>query len=147
MLPPEDQAGEEIPEGGLIDTESTTTNVDIDQFFSIFDPKTRRSIQNFYEGGRRQYEGRGEQANRGLMYLSPQLAASSRLFEELRHEPPVLERFLVDSSRFVTALSERRDDLAALIGNLNSTTRALGDEKAALAEAIEIGRASCRERV
>jgi phospholipid/cholesterol/gamma-HCH transport system substrate-binding protein len=36
----------------------------------------------------------------------------------------------------VTSLSERRDDLAALIGNLNSTTRALGDEKAALAEAV-----------
>ncbi len=71
------------------------------------------------------------------MYLNPQLAASSRLFEELRNDPPILERFLVDSSRFVTALSERRDDLAALIGNLNSTTRALGSEKTALAEAIE----------
>jgi phospholipid/cholesterol/gamma-HCH transport system substrate-binding protein len=136
MLPPENQAGENIPDGGLIGTDSTTTNVDIDQFFSIFDPKTRRSIQNFYEGGRRQYEGRGEQANRGLQYLSPQLAASSRLFEELRHEPKALERFLVGSERFVTALSERRDDLAALIGNLNSTTRALGSQKEALAEAI-----------
>ena len=71
------------------------------------------------------------------MYLNPQLAASSRLFEELRNDPPVLERFLVDSSRFVTALADRRDDLAALIGNLNSTTRALGSEKTALAEAIE----------
>jgi phospholipid/cholesterol/gamma-HCH transport system substrate-binding protein len=136
MLPPENQAGEEIQDGGVIDTSHTTTNVDIDQFFSIFDPKTRRSIQNFYEGGRRQYEGRGEQANRGLMYLNPQLAASSRLFEELRHEPKALERFLVGSERFVTALSERRDDLAALIGNLNSTTRALGSQKSALAEAI-----------
>ncbi|HEX2233668.1 MAG TPA: MlaD family protein [Thermoleophilaceae bacterium] len=136
MLPPENQAGEDIQDGGVIDTSHTTTNVDIDQFFSIFDPKTRRSIQNFYEGGRRQYEGRGEQANRGLMYLNPQLAASSRLFEELRHEPAALERFLVGSERLVTALSERRDDLASLIGNLNSTTRALGSEKEALAEAI-----------
>jgi phospholipid/cholesterol/gamma-HCH transport system substrate-binding protein len=48
----------------------------------------------------------------------------------------VLERFLVDSSRLVTSLAARRDDLAALIGNLNSTTRALGTERAALAEAI-----------
>jgi phospholipid/cholesterol/gamma-HCH transport system substrate-binding protein len=136
MLPAEDEAGADIPDGGLIDTHRTTTNVDIDQFFNIFDPKTRRAVKNFYEGGRRQYEGRGEQANRGLLYLNPQLAASSRLFEELRHEPAALERFVVDSSRFVTALSERRDDLSALIGNLNSTTRALGSEKEALAEAI-----------
>jgi phospholipid/cholesterol/gamma-HCH transport system substrate-binding protein len=136
MLPGEDQAGPGIPDGGLIDRDRTSTNVDIDQFFNIFDPPTRRAIKNFYQGGRRQYEGRGEQANRGLMYLNPQLAATSRLFEELRHEPPVLERFLVDSSQFVTALSERRDDLSALIGNLNSTTRALGSEKEALGEAV-----------
>lgn len=136
MLPPENEAGGPIPDGGVIDADSTTTNVDIDQFFSIFDPPTRRAIQDFYKGGSRQYAGRGRQANRGLLYLNPQLAASSRLFEELRHDPPVLERFLVDTSRFVTALSERRDDLAALIGNLNSTTRALGSEKQALAEAI-----------
>jgi phospholipid/cholesterol/gamma-HCH transport system substrate-binding protein len=48
----------------------------------------------------------------------------------------VLERFLVDSSRLVTSLAARRDDLAALIANLNSTTRALGTERVALAEAI-----------
>ena len=36
----------------------------------------------------------------------------------------------------VTALAERRDDLAALIGNLNDTTRALGSQKEALAESI-----------
>ena len=137
MLPSENEAGEEIEDGGLIDVDSTTTNVDIDQFFSIFDPRTRKAIQDFYEGGQRQYAGRGEQANRGLMYLNPQLAASSRLFEELSNDPPILERFLVDSSRFVTALADRRDDLAALIGNLNSTTRALGSEKTALADAIE----------
>jgi len=137
MLPTEQDAGEDIDDGGVIETDSTTTNVDIDQFFSIFDPRTRRAIKDFYEGGSRQYAGRGEQANRGLMYLNPQLAASSRLFEELSNDPPVLERFLVDSSRFVTALADRRDDLAALIGNLNSTTRALGSEKTALAEAIE----------
>lgn len=137
MLPPENEAGDDIADGGTITSDSTTTNVDIDQFFAIFDPPTRKAIQNFYKGGRRQYEGRGEQANRGLLYLNPQLAASSRLFEELRHEPPVLERFLTDSSRFVTALSERRDDLSALIGNLNKTTRGLGSEKEALAEAVQ----------
>ena len=48
----------------------------------------------------------------------------------------MLERFLVDSSRMVTALAERRDDLAGLIGNLNTTTRALGSQKEALAESI-----------
>lgn len=136
MLPSEEEAGGDIPDGGVIDADHTTTQVDLDQFFNIFDRPTRRALRRFYKGGSRQYAGRGDQANAGLKYLSPQFAASTRLFEELRYDPPVLERFLVDSSRFVTALSERRDDLASLIANLNSTTRALGDEKGALAEAI-----------
>jgi phospholipid/cholesterol/gamma-HCH transport system substrate-binding protein len=136
MLPSENDAGGDIDDGGTISAERTTTNVDIDQFFNIFDRPTRRALRDFYKGGQRQYAGRGAQANRGLMYLSPQLRASTRLFQELRHDPPVLERFLVDSERFVTALAERRSDLAALIANLNSTTRALGSQKGSLAEAI-----------
>ena len=136
MLPAENEAGSDIEDGGVIHADHTTTQVDLDQFFNVFDKPTRRALRDFYKGGSRQYAGRGGEANVGLQYLNPQLAASTRLFEELRHDPPVLERFLVDSSQFVTALSERRDDLASLIGNLNSTTRALGDEKSALAEAI-----------
>jgi phospholipid/cholesterol/gamma-HCH transport system substrate-binding protein len=136
MLPSEEEAGDDIPDGGVIHADHTTTQVDLDQFFNIFDKPTRKALRRFYKGGSRQYAGRGDEANKGLPYLSPQLAASTRLFEELRHDPPVLERFLVDSSRFVTALANRRDDLASLIANLNSTTRALGDENVALAEAI-----------
>ena len=137
MLPSEDEAGEDIEDGGRIAIEKTSTNVELDQFFSIFDKRTRQSLRDFYKGGSRQYAGRGRDANAGFMYLSPQLAASSRLFEELSFDDQALERFLLDSSRFVTALSERRDDLAPLIANLNSTTRALGDQKVALAEVVE----------
>ena len=136
MLPSEEDAGGDIPDGGVIHADHTTTQVDLDQFFNIFDRPTRKALRRFYKGGSRQYAGRGDEANEGLPYLNPQLAASTRLFEELRHDPPVLERFLVDSSRFVTALANRRDDLSSLIANLNSTTRALGDENEALAEAI-----------
>ena len=48
MLPPENEAGEEIDDGGMIGIDRTTTNVDIDQFFAIFDPPTRKAIQDFY---------------------------------------------------------------------------------------------------
>jgi phospholipid/cholesterol/gamma-HCH transport system substrate-binding protein len=136
FLPGEDEAGSTIQDGGEIGIDKTTTGVELDQFFNIFDKQTRKGLRGFYEGGRRQYEGRGEQANRGLRYLSPSLDASTRLFEELSHDPPVLERFLVNSSRFVTALSERRDDVAELIANLNQTTRAIGSQKRELAELV-----------
>ena len=67
MLPPEREAGGEIQDGGVIDVDRTTTNVDIDQFFNIFDKPTRKALQKFYEGGVRQYAGRGREANRGWL--------------------------------------------------------------------------------
>ena len=49
----------------------------------------------------------------------------------------MLERFLVDCSELVTALAERRDDLAALIGNLNDDDARARRQKVALADSIE----------
>jgi phospholipid/cholesterol/gamma-HCH transport system substrate-binding protein len=136
-MPPEDQAGKEIPDGGTIRADRTTTGVEIDQFFNMFDRPTRRAIQGFYRGNYENYKGRGIQANRGWRYLNPSLSGSAALFEELSKDTPVLENFLVNSSRFVTALAERQEELGPLVSNLNRTTRALANEKQALAEAIE----------
>ena len=137
FLPGEDQAGGDIPDGGVLGIDRTTSTVELDQLFNTLDPPTRKSLRDLYAGLNAAYAGRGSDANRGLAYLSTQFATSSRLFQELSHEPRVLERFLVDSSRLVTTLASRRDDLAALVGNLNTTTRALGDERLALAEVLE----------
>jgi phospholipid/cholesterol/gamma-HCH transport system substrate-binding protein len=137
FLPGEDKAGGDIPDGGVMGIDRTTSTVELDQLFNTLDPPTRKSLRDLYAGLNAAYSGRGSDANRGLIYLSPQFATSSRVFQELRYEPQALERFLVDSSRLVTTLASRRDDLAALIGNLNTTTRALGDERVALAEALD----------
>jgi phospholipid/cholesterol/gamma-HCH transport system substrate-binding protein len=133
-MPPHGAA--EIKDGGRIDVDKTVTSVDLDELFNTLDPPTRKSLQGFFKNQARQFSGEGDQANAGFHYLNPALATSSRLFQELTRDTPVLERFLVDSSKLVTALAERRDDLAALIGNLNDTTRALGNQKAHLASAI-----------
>jgi phospholipid/cholesterol/gamma-HCH transport system substrate-binding protein len=137
FLPSENQAGGDIPDGGTMGIDRTTSTVELDQLFNTLDPPTRKSLQQLYAGLNAAYTGKGEQANAGLKYLSPQLATTTRLFEELRHDPQVLERFLVDSSRLVTTLASRRDDLASLIGNLNTTTRALSSDRAALAEVLD----------
>jgi phospholipid/cholesterol/gamma-HCH transport system substrate-binding protein len=127
---------EMLEDGAVIDSDRTTSVVEIDTFFNMFDKKTRESIQGFFRGARRQYAGVGDDANRGLPYLKTNLSASSRLFRELTYDPPVLERFLVDSSRLVTALAEKEGELSPLVNHLNRTTRALGSEKEALAELV-----------
>src|SRR3954447_18050148 len=128
--------GNDIPDGGNIGIDKTRTAVDLDELFNTLDPPTRRALQNFVKGNERQFQDAGSQANEAFKYLNPELATTSRLFNELTRDRPVLEHFLVDSSRLVTALADRRDDLSGLIANLNGTTRALGNQKAALAESI-----------
>lgn len=133
-LPPHTEA--EIPDGGVIGTDDTVTQVDLDELYNTLDAETRRSLQGFFRGSAVQFRGRAREANLGFEYLNPALSTASRLAAELTKDTPLLERFLVDSSRLVTALAERRDDLAGLVGNLNTTTRALGSQKQALAESI-----------
>jgi phospholipid/cholesterol/gamma-HCH transport system substrate-binding protein len=135
QMPPNGAA--KIQDGGRIDVDKTVTAVDLDELFNTLDPRTRKALQGFFKNQARQFAGEGDQANVGFHYLNPALGTSSRLFRELTRDTPLLERFLVDSSRLVTTLASRRDDLAALIGNLNDTTRALGNQKAHLASAIE----------
>src|SRR3954447_4361051 len=125
-----------IPSGGHIPSDETTTAVDLDQLFNTLDPSTRKALQNFFKGSAEEFSGVTQQANTGLHYLNPALATSSRLFNELNRDTPVLEHFIGDSAHLVTAVAEKRDDLSALVANLNATTRAIGNEKTYLADAI-----------
>ena len=125
-----------IPNGAVIPESQTTTAVDLDQLFNTFDPKTRKALTAVIRGYGTAYGGRGAEANRGFLYLNPSLAASSRLFRELNYDTPLLEKFLVTSSKLVTDVAARRNDLAGLVDHLATTTTAIGNQKAALADAI-----------
>jgi phospholipid/cholesterol/gamma-HCH transport system substrate-binding protein len=125
-----------IKNGGTLSESHTVATVDIDQLFNTLDPSTRKALQDFFKGSAAQYAGVTKQANLGLHYLNPALATSSRLFNELNRDTPVLEHFIGDSAHLVTAVAQKRDDLAALVQNLNTTTHAIGSQKAALADSI-----------
>jgi phospholipid/cholesterol/gamma-HCH transport system substrate-binding protein len=134
-LPP--QSAPTIESGGAIDQTGTTSAVDLDQLFDTFDPQTRKALTGVLRGSGKQYKGNGQEFGEGLMYLNPSLSASSRLFRELNRDTPLLERFVVSSSKLVTDIADRRDDLAGLVDHLATTTTALGDRQQALAESIQ----------
>jgi phospholipid/cholesterol/gamma-HCH transport system substrate-binding protein len=127
---------EKIPDGGRITSDNTTTSVDLDQLFNTLDPKTRKALQDFFKGQANALKGEGAAQNVAFQYLNPALSTSRRLFNELNRDTPTLEHFVTDSSRLVTTLANRRDDLSALIQNLEQTTGAIGSQKTALADAL-----------
>jgi phospholipid/cholesterol/gamma-HCH transport system substrate-binding protein len=144
-MPPGDESdGNNLESGESIPIDDTTTAVDLDQLFNTIDRRTRESLQDFFKNTAKQWaepEGQSQerkevQQQLAYRYLNPALSTSSRLFNELNRDQPRLERFLIDSSKLVTALADRRDDLAALVGNLNTTFRAVGNQREALADSI-----------
>src|SRR2546423_1398760 len=137
QLPPGNTTKEnEIKDGGLIPVSDTTTAVDLDQLFDVFDPTTRKALSDFLHNSAAQFKGKTAQQRVTYHYLNPALSTSSRLFNELNRDTPLLAKFLQDTSSLVTDVAARRADLAALIQNANQTFHALAVQKGALADAV-----------
>jgi phospholipid/cholesterol/gamma-HCH transport system substrate-binding protein len=135
-LVPAPDSAPKLADDARLDTDSTTTVVDLDQVFNTIDQKTRDDLSGVIKGLARQYSGAGEQAGQSAKYFNPVLSSSRQLVGQLTQDESALTSFLVNSSQAVSAIAERRDDLSALVGNANTTTKAIGDENAALASAL-----------
>jgi phospholipid/cholesterol/gamma-HCH transport system substrate-binding protein len=135
-LPPDDRAGEEIPDGGVMELSETVSAVELDQVFNTLDERTVADLKRVIQGLEISYDGVGRQANRGFRYLNPFLFTSRRLFGELTRDGRNLERLLVDTSQLSGALAARRDDVSLAVHNLNLMMGAIGRRKESLAAAV-----------
>jgi phospholipid/cholesterol/gamma-HCH transport system substrate-binding protein len=135
-LTPAPSDSKALPDGGRLEFDSTTDVVDLDQVFNTLDPEARKDLQGVIEGFAAQYQGKGREAGESAEYFNPFLSSSRRLVSELTRDEGALTDLIVNTSRAVTAIAERRDDLSSLVGNANATSRAIGQENVALARAL-----------
>jgi phospholipid/cholesterol/gamma-HCH transport system substrate-binding protein len=134
-IPP--AGGQPIDEGGVIDANNTTSAVEVDQLFQMFDERTRKGLRSFIRGQATQWGNeQGPLANEGWDYVNPAVVSARRLFRELNFDQRVLEEFVVNSSKLVTDVADRRDDLAALVDQLADMTGAIAREEGSLRQAI-----------
>jgi phospholipid/cholesterol/gamma-HCH transport system substrate-binding protein len=125
-----------IPNGGVIGQQHTTTIVDLDEIFNVFDRRSRRSLQGVLKGFATLYAGRTQQTHRGVVYANPSIASTSRLMRELNHDEPGLRSFLRDTARLMSDIDERREHLSQLIVNLEQTTGAIASRDDELQSAV-----------
>jgi phospholipid/cholesterol/gamma-HCH transport system substrate-binding protein len=135
-LTPAPGDAKELPEGATLDTDATTDVVDLDQIFNTLDKKTSGDLAGVIKGFATQYEGKGDEVGQSAKYFNPVLSSSRRLVQQVTQDEGALTRFLLNSSAAVTAIAEKRDDLADLVSNTNTTAQAIGSENAALARAL-----------
>jgi phospholipid/cholesterol/gamma-HCH transport system substrate-binding protein len=130
--------GQEIADGGTITADSTSAPVDLDQLFNTLDPKTRQGLRNLIRGQADWYDGRAPEAAESTKYVAPFLVSTTDLTREIGLDEVTFRKFLTDSARTVSAIAERRDDLANLVSNTNTAMAAIGDENVALSQTLEL---------
>ncbi|MEA2332663.1 MAG: phospholipid/cholesterol/gamma-HCH transport system substrate-binding protein [Thermoleophilaceae bacterium] len=137
-LEPGPNSAREIADGGRIGADDTSAPVDLDVLFNTLDADTREGLRNLVRGSGDWYDGRGADAAASTKYFAPFLGSTTRLTEELALDQALFERFVTDGAATVSAIAERRDDLAALVGNTSQAMDAIADESVALQRALEL---------
>jgi phospholipid/cholesterol/gamma-HCH transport system substrate-binding protein len=135
-LHPGPNSAPKIEDGGEIGADQTQAPVDLDQLFNTIDSKTRKGLQQIIQGGAAQYRDKAAKAAEALHYFNPALSTSAQVMRELVSDRQAFERFVANTSEAVSAIDARRSDLAALVGNANTTAKAIGDENVALGRAL-----------
>ena len=135
-LTPGPQSAPQLDDGATLQADKTTTIVDLDQLLDTFDEPTRKSLTKVINAFATQYKGKGDAAGQAAKYFNPLLSTSRQLVQQLTANEGVLTDFLVNSSKTVGAIAERRDDLASAVANTNTTAGAIASESASLDEAL-----------
>jgi phospholipid/cholesterol/gamma-HCH transport system substrate-binding protein len=125
-----------LPDGATLGLTSTTTPVDLDQVLNAFKPEVRRGLSRFIQGNAAVYEGKGLQANRTYEYLAPALTQSKLVAQQLTADKRLFSQFVINSSKLVTAISQRAGDLSSSISNARLTFDAIARHTDSLDRAV-----------
>ncbi len=127
-LSPGPNSAPELKAGATLGVERTTTVVDLDQLFNTLDDRTRRGLQNVIQGGATQYAGKERQVSEAARYFSPALSSTTRLVREMSRDDRVLEDAIISTARVLSSVSQRRTELAQMVGSLNTMFGAIASQ-------------------
>jgi phospholipid/cholesterol/gamma-HCH transport system substrate-binding protein len=125
-----------LPAGATLPASAAQGTVDLDQIFDLFNPRTRRALQQFFVGGAESYAGATAAAGLSAEYFSPALASATRLFSELTRDQPTFTNFLLQAARALTTIAAHREQLTDLIGHGDETFKALASEQENLEQGV-----------
>lgn len=126
-----------LDDGAELGLASTTTPIDIDQFFNTFPPSVREGLSNFIKGNATWYAGRGEDANEGAKYFGPVLNRAGAFASELNADQRLLQRFVVSSAKLTTTVAESGEQLSSAIGNANAAFDAIASQNVAFDQTLQ----------
>ncbi len=130
-ISPGPNSNEALDDGAELGLASTTTPIDIDQFFNTFPPRVRKGLEDFIRGNAAIYSGQGKNGNDAYKYFGTALNRTAAFARELNADQNLLSRFVVSSSRLTTAVAGRGEQLSSAISNANTAFDAIAGQTAA----------------
>jgi phospholipid/cholesterol/gamma-HCH transport system substrate-binding protein len=127
-----------LASGATISSASTYSEVNVDELFDTFNPKTRTGLSNLIRGEATSLRGKGQQANRTLEYLAPGLESTSDVTHELARDEPAFDGLIVKGADAMKALAARSTQLSQLIANTSTATGAIDRQSQALQTALAL---------
>ena len=125
-----------LPPGATLPPGSAQGTTDLDQLFDTFTPRTRKGLQELFQGTSEQYAGVSQVAGISAEYFSPALASADHIFAELTRDQRTFTNFLVQTSKAVTTIAQHRGELTSLVGNGDQALQALGANQASLQRGV-----------
>lgn len=112
-------------EGGLIPLKNATPlPVDIDQFYNMFDPRTRSGIRGNQEGFGGGFAGRGQDLNSAIHTFVPLVRNATKALRNIADPKTRFNRFFASQGRTAAIVAPIAVTQAELWGNLDATFRA-----------------------
>jgi len=128
----------ELEDGSTLDESQTTSAVELDQFFDIFDKSTRKGTSNVIQGVASIYAGDAAKGgNKTFKYTGTAFSSTQRLFAELADQDTRLGDFVKNTSGLVTTLASEKDTLTDLVSNSNTALGAIADQNQSLSLALQ----------
>ena len=125
-LTPGPQSNPKLDDMATLGPDKTTTIVDLDQLIDTFDEPTRKDLQKTIQGLSTQFKDKGEAAGQAAKYFNPALSTSRKLVQQLTADEGTLTAFLLNGSKTVGALAQRRDDISSTVNNTEQTVTSCG---------------------
>ncbi|MEA2208877.1 MAG: phospholipid/cholesterol/gamma-HCH transport system substrate-binding protein [Solirubrobacteraceae bacterium] len=123
--------------GTRLPASATKQVTDLDQLFNTLDPKTRKGLSQFIQGTAETYVGQSKALGGATEYFAPSLTATDHFFSELVRDQSTFTKFLVETAKAVTTIGARKDQLAGLIENADTTFTAVGEQQSNLARGLK----------
>jgi len=125
-----------LEDGATLGLSSTTTPVDIDQFFNTFPPPVRKGLGEFIRGNAAIYSGEGKNANNSYKYFGTALNRVTAFTRELNADQNLLSRFIISSARLTSAVAGRGEQLSSAVSNANTAFESIASQNEAFDQTL-----------